>query len=165
MYAFKGGSSNEFWRYDVSADSWTQLDDIPAGTRRRKVGRGGALAWYDGRAYAFKGSGSRQFWNFDPSATPLSYAQPGREGVVEAATALLPANRRAPGLLWCDRPVAYPIPEGTRTVLVVDAAGRVVFRSAASYPFANVRFSQPGVFFVVMAGDSGSSATKSMVVR
>ena len=165
LYAFKGGSSNEFWRYDAGADSWTQLDDIPAGTRRRKVGRGGALAWYDGRAYALKGNGSCQFWSFDPSATPLTYLQPGRDGVVEPAIALSPANRCAPGLVRCGHPVAYPVPEGAKTVLVVDAAGRVVSRGAATRLFTDLCFNRPGVYFVVMAGDSGLSTTKSMVVR
>ncbi len=165
LYAFKGGSSNEFWRYDAGADSWIQFDDIPAGSRRRNVGRGGALAWHGGRAYALKGSGSCQFWIFDPLATPLTCPQPGRDVTVEAAIALLPANRRAPGLLRCGRRAAFSVPEGTRTVLVIDAAGRVVFRSAAARPFTDVCFSRPGVFFVVMAGDSGSSVTKSMVVR
>ncbi len=165
LYAFKGRYGNEFWRYDAGADSWTQLDDIPAGSRRRKVGRGGALAWYGGRVYATKGSGSCQFWSFDPVATPLTYPQPGRDVTVEAATGPLPTNQHAPGLLRCGRPVAYPVPEGTRTILVIDAAGRVVFRSAAVRPFTDVCFSRPGVFFVMMAGDSGSSATKSVVVR
>jgi hypothetical protein len=165
LYASKGGSGNEFWRYDVSADSWTQLDDVPAGSRRRKVGRGGALAWYGGRVYALKGGGSTQFWSFDPLAVLSTYPQPGRDASVEAAAVPLPANQRAPGLLRCGRSTAYPVPEGTRTILVIDAAGRVVSRSAAVRPFTGLRFSRPGVFFVVMAGDSGSSATKSMVVR
>jgi hypothetical protein len=75
------------------------------------------------------------------------------------------ANQRAPGLLRCGRPVAYPVPEGTRTILVIDAAGRVIFRSAAVRPFTDLCFSRPGVFLVMMAGDSGSSAIKSVVVQ
>jgi len=165
LYASKGGSGNEFWRYDVSADSWTQLDDVPAGSRRRKVGRGGALAWYGGRVYALKGGGSTQFWSFEPLAALATTPQPARDAVVEAAVVPLPASQRAPGLLRCGRSTAYPVPEGTRTILVIDAAGRVVSRSAAVRPFTGLRFSRPGVFFVVMAGGSGSSATKSMVVR
>jgi hypothetical protein len=165
LYAFKGGSSNEFWRYDVSADSWTQLDDIPAGTWRRKVGRGGALVWYEGRAYALKGSGSCQFWSFDPSAVLPTTLQPARDAIAGAAVVSLPVDQRTPRLLRCGRPAVFQVAEGTKTILVIDAAGRVISRSAAARPFTDLCLSRPGVYFVVMAADSGSSATKSMVVR
>lgn len=165
LYAFKGGHGSEFWCYDAGADSWTQLDDIPAGSRRRKVGRGGALAWHGGCVYALKGSGSCQFWIFDPLAALATAARPGRDPAVEAAAVSLPVNQCAPGLLRCGRPVAFHVPEGTKTILVIDAAGRVISRTAATRPSTDLRFSRPGVFFVVMADDSGASVSKSMVVR
>jgi hypothetical protein len=115
--------------------------------------------------YALKGSGSRQFWSFDPLAALATTLQPARDAIVGAAVVYLPINQHAPGLLRCGRRAAFPVPEGTRTVLVIDAAGRVVFRSAAARPFTDLCFRRPGVFFVVMAGDSGSVTSKSMVVR
>lgn len=67
-YAFKGGGSNEFWRYDRQADQWQQLPDLPEPRHRYRVREGGALAYYLGRCYAFKGGGATEFWMFDPTA-------------------------------------------------------------------------------------------------
>ncbi len=67
IYAFKGGRTNEFWRYDAVLDSWEQMENIPPGNRRRRVGPGGALAFFDGRVYALKGGGCREFWCYEPN--------------------------------------------------------------------------------------------------
>ncbi len=66
-YAFKGGGSNEFWRYDRQADQWQQLADLPESRHRYRIREGGALAYYLGRCYAFKGGGATEFWMFDPT--------------------------------------------------------------------------------------------------
>lgn len=68
IFAFKGGKTNEFWRYDAVLDSWERLQDIPLGTRWRRVGAGGALAFLNGRIYAFKGGGTREFWCYETTA-------------------------------------------------------------------------------------------------
>jgi len=165
LYAFKGGPGNEFWRYDASDDSWSQLDDIPRGNYRRKVGRGGALAWLGGRAYALKGAGSNEFWCFDPLAASAAVPVPGRDAAVEVGILPLPVSYRAPALLRCGQPAEYPVPSGANTILVIDAAGRVVARQTATCPLAGLRFSLPGVYFIVASGDSGLSVAKTMVVR
>ncbi|MGQ9708443.1 MAG: hypothetical protein ACUVUR_06165 [bacterium] len=66
IYAFKGGRSNEFWRYDADLDSWEKLEEIPLGNHWRRVGPGGALAFLSGRVYALKGGGCREFWCYEP---------------------------------------------------------------------------------------------------
>jgi hypothetical protein len=165
LYAFKGGRVNEFWRYDVIAGSWVQLDDIPMGNYRRRVGRGGALAWLGGRAYALKGGGSNEFWCFDPLADLAAVPEPARGAGAEADVVPLPVARRAPVLLRCGRLAEYPVPDGTTAVVVIDAAGRVVARQAAAHSLVDLRFSKPGVYFVVTVGDSGLSVAKTMVVR
>jgi hypothetical protein len=164
LYALKGGRCNEFWRYDSRGDSWSQLDDIPKGSHRRKVGHGGALAWLGGRAYALKGGGSNELWCFDPLAGFAAVSTPGRDAAVEADVVPLPVARRAPAFLRCGRVAEYPVPQGATGILVIDAAGRVIARRAAASPVAEVRFSRPGVYFVVMTGDSGSLAARTMVV-
>jgi hypothetical protein len=68
IYAFRGHDSKDFWRYDISADSWSALADAPD-----KVKEGGALA-YDGGSYiyAFRGHDSKDFWRYDISADSWS---------------------------------------------------------------------------------------------
>jgi hypothetical protein len=152
LYAFKGGQCNEFWRYDSWGDSWSQLDDVPKGNHRRKVGHGGALAWLGGRAYALKGGGSNEFWCFDPLAILAAVPQPERGAAAETDVLALPAIRPTPALLRRGRPAEYPVPEGSTAVVVFDAAGRVVARRAAAHPQVELRFSRPGVYFVLMTG-------------
>lgn len=65
IYAFKGGRTVEFWRYDIQADTWEELENIPVGTRWRRVGSGAGLAFVEGKVYALKGGGSREFWSYD----------------------------------------------------------------------------------------------------
>ncbi|MCX6842830.1 MAG: hypothetical protein NTX53_11160 [candidate division WOR-3 bacterium] len=165
LYAFKGGRSNEFWRYDTRGDSWSQLDDIPRGSRRRKVGHGGALAWLGGRAYALKGGGSNEFWCFDPLAALAALPEPLRGTAVEADVLALPFVRHPPVVRRCGSVTEYPVPQGATGVLVIDAAGQVVTRRAAAHPMVELRFGRPGVYFVVMTGDSGSFVAKTTVVR
>lgn len=164
LYAFKGGCS-EFWRYDTRGDSWSQLDDIPRGSRRRKVGHGGALAWLGGRAYALKGGGSNELWCFDPLAFLAEVPAPGRGAVAEADVFALTVVRHPPVVQRCGSVAEYPVPPGATGVLVFDAAGRVVTRLAAAHPQVELRFSRPGVYFVVMTGASGSFVAKTTVVR
>ncbi len=88
VHAFKGGACNEFWMYDAAADTWVQAEDVPKGNRSRKVKRGAALAWFDGRVYALKGGGCREFWRFDPQAVLVP--RPFRKGVETERSVSLP---------------------------------------------------------------------------
>ncbi|MEO0084854.1 MAG: T9SS type A sorting domain-containing protein, partial [candidate division WOR-3 bacterium] len=71
IYALKGGGKyNEFYFYDVSADSWSHFpgDTIPRGINKRKVKDGGALTYCDGKIYAIKGGGKcNEFWCYSES--------------------------------------------------------------------------------------------------
>jgi hypothetical protein len=67
VFALKGSNCNEFWCYDVAADSWSQLDGVPLGPRKRKVRRGCALASLGTETYCLKGGG-REFWKYQHAA-------------------------------------------------------------------------------------------------
>jgi hypothetical protein len=47
IYAFRGGETKTFWRYDVATDTWSALSDAP-----HDVAAGGALV-YDGNNYIY----------------------------------------------------------------------------------------------------------------
>ena len=63
IYALRGDASEDFWRYNVAADSWRSLDNTP-----EDVAWGGALAW-DGSntIYAFRGANQENFWFYSIS--------------------------------------------------------------------------------------------------
>jgi len=165
LYALKGGYANEFWQYDVSTDAWTQLDDVPLGPRLRRVGRGGALAWFGGRAYALKGGGATEFWRYEPVAELATASPPGGDGVVETASSPSAIGRTGPSLLHCGSSTAYSAPDGANDVLVIDAAGRLMKRAKATDRVIEMSFTRPGVYFVLAAGDSGVISTKTIVFR
>ena len=56
-----GNPSNrdDFWRYSISGNSWTQRPDALA-----DVGAGGALAYLNNTHYAFRGASTADFWKF-----------------------------------------------------------------------------------------------------
>jgi len=63
IYAFRGGGSNAFWRYDIQGNIWTAMANAPA-----NVGSGGALTYDGSYIYAFGGSSTRTFWRYDIQA-------------------------------------------------------------------------------------------------
>jgi hypothetical protein len=72
VFAFKGGNTQEFWRYDVIHDSWSQKRDVPYGTaaKLKRVNGGAGLALYhnggtgDDYVYALKGNKTFEFWRY-----------------------------------------------------------------------------------------------------
>jgi hypothetical protein len=71
VYALKGNSTAELWRYFLTGDSWCQLEDIPVG-----IGGGGALAAGDSGPggsrylYSLVGDGRNDFWRYRAGGVP-----------------------------------------------------------------------------------------------
>lgn len=66
IYAFKGGNRQEFWQYNINQNRWTELDTIPRGPRKKKVGGGGALTYTNNKVYALNGNRTFEFWQYTP---------------------------------------------------------------------------------------------------
>lgn len=68
IYSTKGGNTNEFYLYDVDADSWTAKSQVPFGTKNKRCRDGTGLA-YDGdnTIYLLKG-GTYEFYSYSISA-------------------------------------------------------------------------------------------------
>lgn len=68
-FALRGGGNNDFWRYNISGNSWQSLTDAPD-----SVGWGGALA-FDGSdtIYALGGAGKKSLWKYNISPGAWSF--------------------------------------------------------------------------------------------
>jgi hypothetical protein len=78
LYGAKGNNTLEFWKYDPFATAiypWTQVADVPAGTKNVKEGAGAAVADPDRPGctepesvwiYVLKGSSTREFYRYHP---------------------------------------------------------------------------------------------------
>ncbi len=76
VYLLKGGKTNEFWKYDIGADNWEQMNpadiwDIPIGGGR-EVKSGGALCMLDNFFYAVKGNKTCEFYRHGPPVSTLT---------------------------------------------------------------------------------------------
>jgi hypothetical protein len=61
IYAFRGGGSSDFFRYDSILNKWEQMRSAPG-----PVGSGASLAFDGSRyIYALQGGGSNGFWRYD----------------------------------------------------------------------------------------------------
>lgn len=142
IYAFKGGKTTEFWRYDAVSDSWERLQDIPLGIRWRRIGAGGALAFLNGRIYAFKGGGTREFWCYETTAAICPRRSP------------FPVS--AEQLTRCDSPT-LALNSGKKPVLdqplIYDATGRIVRN----------RHLHCGVYFIIHSDQGGKPVTHKII--
>jgi len=86
FYLFGGvdnsyNTSRKAWRYDATANEWTQLADMPSG------GEAPVAACYGGKVYVMGGSGTDQFYIYDLGAGTWSPGAPLPRGVEGAAAA------------------------------------------------------------------------------
>jgi len=175
LYAFKGGNTNEFWRYWPMADSWQKQDDIPLygySGSRKKVKAGAALAGHPGTGiYAFKGNKTLEFWRFTPYDV-VAAAQPRRDGITAGATEIgAPSFAIAPNpLAGGFATVRYSLPRaGLATLNVFDVTGRTVLEQTLAAgrtgtASLDLRKLEAGVYLVKVATE-GFSTTQKLVVE
>jgi hypothetical protein len=175
IYAFKGGNTNEFWRYFPESDTWQKQDDIPlwgSTGARKKIKAGAALAGYPGTGiYAFKGNKSLDFWRYTPYDVAAG-AQPSRDGVTAGATEIgnvsfaIAPNPLSGGFAT----VRYNLPNaGLATLNVFDVTGRTVLTqtlaaSRTGTASLDLRKLEAGVYLVKVATE-GFSTTQKLVVE
>jgi hypothetical protein len=174
IYAFKGGNTNEFWRYFPLGDTWKKQDDIPLigmTGARKKVKAGGALAPFPGMGvFAFKGNKSLEFWNYTPY--DVAGAQPSRDGITAGSTQIgalsfaIAPNPIAGGLAT----VRYNLPKaGLATLNVFDVTGRTVLTQTLAAGRTgtaglDLRKLEAGVYLVKVTTE-GFSTTQKLVVE
>ena len=133
IYALKGGSTGEFWRYDATGDTWTEFNQLPplgSYGRARKISTGGSMVIVNGKLFALKGNSTREFWR--DSLPSLKVLRVPREGIMATQTTLgdwhlsISPNPLASGFatVRCNLPK-----DGSATLEVFNASGRLVHSS------------------------------------
>jgi hypothetical protein len=130
VYALKGNSSLECWRYDTASMSWQQMDDVGGSDLdpARRVGPGGALTGIGNLIYALKGNNSLEMWSLDLTDTspgPAAVSETRPEPVNYAA--LDPELEVQPSMVRSQALIRYSLPAPTQVRLdIVDITGRLV---------------------------------------
>jgi len=173
IYAFKGGNTTEFWRYNPANDSWTMKEDIPlmgSTGKKKKVKAGGALAAVPGFAvFGQKGNKSAEFWRYVPA---MAAAPAGREGVMTGVkTGLAGSLRISPNpLAGGYATVRYSLPKaGLVTLRIYDVTGRTVMSQMMAAGRTgtvglDLRKLNAGVYLVKVTTE-GFSSTQKLVVQ
>jgi hypothetical protein len=173
IYALKGGSTSEFWRYDATRDAWTEFNKLPllgSTGRARKVSAGGSMVIVDGTLFALKGNQTREFWR--DSLSSLEPLQIPREGVMATQTMLgdwqmtIGPNPLVSGFAR----LSYSLPKpGLATLNAFDVTGRTVLtqtlvtgRSGATN--LDLRRLAAGVYLMKVTAE-GLSITQKLVVE
>ncbi|MFA5871300.1 MAG: hypothetical protein WC858_01120 [Parcubacteria group bacterium] len=60
IYALRGGSRSDFYKYNVAANTWEEMPDTPA-----SMGYGASLMMVDGTLYAQRGNGYNSLYKFN----------------------------------------------------------------------------------------------------
>ena len=173
LYALKGGNTQQFWKYDIAADTWGELDTVPTNGstgRKRRVKYGAKLVhWGGGTFFTLKGNKTAEMWRYVIPATVFGNS-PGRSGV------LARRGRVQHGLTVSPNPLAggfatlrYALPKaGAATLSVFDVTGRqmtsrslVATRTGAIS--LDLRSLSNGVYLVRLDADDYTTSRKLVV--
>jgi hypothetical protein len=176
IYALKGGNTNEFWSYLPAADTWLELDTIPA-----RVKAGADIVSSPVGLHALSGNRTGRFWRY--TVEPAQSRR--RTGIVShehAGVQARPAVLRRSSLAVSPNPLragfatlqvsgqAAQWPSGPVTVSIYDASGRCVLRQAsgvghqASSVVLDLRSLRAGVYMLKLTA-GGCTTTQKLVIR
>jgi hypothetical protein len=180
IYTLKGGSTGEFWRYDATANTWAEFDELPAmaaSGKVRKVYAGGSMVSVDGTLFALKGNKTYELWRYalgsnSPFGIGHSSPEPSPDGVMAAQTTLgswrlsVSPNPLASGFAV----LRYNLPKaGPATLNVFDVAGRTVLTQTMALgqtgaASLDLRRLKAGVYLVEVTTE-GYSTTQKLEVE
>ena len=173
IYGLKGGNTQQLFRYRVDADTWVELDTLPANGstgRKRRVKYGGDMVSLEAGnvpalLFVLKGNRTREFWFYEDISDAGSGQGPeprsvqGRPSVPAEPTGLRivpnPASGFADLVPRIGRIGNWSVVNSTgQCMLVGSGAGQVDLRGLAS-----------GVYLVRAQTGAGEVARKLVVLR
>jgi hypothetical protein len=175
IYALKGGNTQQFWKYNIDGDTWTEMDTMPVvgSTGRKKRVKYGAdlVHWGGGAFFALKGNKTLEMWRYVVPAA-MAGQQPERSGVMGG---VVKAGQL--GLTVAPNPltggyanVRYSLPKaGPASITVYDVTGRSVLKrsvlaSRSGAVGIDVRSLSAGIYLVRLDADD-FTATRKLVVQ
>jgi hypothetical protein len=174
-YTLKGANSQDYFRYTVLGDSWTELESVPSYSpntgRRKLVKGGGAIASRgDGTLYALKGNKTRELWRYTTAAELLSPA-PARNGVtassldISHSSFVIAPNPLRSGFLsvsFTSSLIPHP-----SSLSVYDPLGRRILTLDIGHSTSDIdlRALPAGVYLVRLAGNGVTVSQKLVIDR
>jgi len=105
VYATKGNATLDFWRYNPADRRWTQMPDVPAGSRKCSDGVSMAAVEAEGSDYVYllKGSGTFEFYRFDIAANTWDASLPAAPGNLSGSPYKVGSSIAFDGgdTIWC----------------------------------------------------------------
>lgn len=177
IYAIKGGSRTEFWKYTPSTGHWTASETIPRLNIKSVPKTGAALAsTADGKIYLIKGNNQNEFWRYNP---PLSFgeteilaSQPTQATqMVNKSSLVMTTIDATPNPFKSHTTIRYSLPAaGYISIKLYDASGRLVevlsdgYYNQGSYSMNLSRNKlSNGVYFLRYNGNSSEKELKLIV--
>ena len=175
IYALKGGNTQQFWKYDIPGDTWTEQDTVPTNGstgRKKRVKYGADLVhWGSGAFFALKGNKTVEMWRY-VIPTAMAMPRPERSGVMGG---VVKAGRL--GVTLAPNPLTggfatlrYSLPmAGPAVINVFDVTGRSVVKRTVLATLVgavslDVRSLSAGIYLVRFDTD-GYTATQKLVVQ
>ena len=129
FYALKGGNTQQFFKYDVARDTWSELDTIPRISRngnRKRVKYGGGIVYGNFAFWAMKGNRVNELWRSGLYLGESVFgSKPARSGVAALGGRTRLNLQVTPNPFVGKTAIRYSLPQSGRVKLsLFDVAGR-----------------------------------------
>jgi hypothetical protein len=178
IFALKGGNTQEWWKYEIATNTWTEKETMPAfgSTGRKKRVKYGAdvVHWGTGAPLFFTAKGNKtvEFWGYLEELPTAYSAKPSRSGIAGSVTSIgnLSFDVMPNPLVGKVATVRYSLPKaGPVSISIFDVAGRSVssrmlLASRTGAVNLDLRSLSAGIYLVRLNGD-GFEQTRKLVVQ
>jgi hypothetical protein len=172
IFALKGGNTCEFYRYDIEADTWTELEPMPevgSTGKKKRIKAGGDITVYnDHILYALKGNKTRELWYYYyvPQVSSLSgvlQTNSGSKASLSAEFFSIFPNPTIQGDVIVQLNSGINLP---RAVKIYDNCGnlKLKFPIQSRVVRLNLGLLSPGIYWLRLDTGSGRPVCQKLVV-